>query len=195
MGMIRNRFNRLMNFFFKFYIKRKYNKLSIGSNTRIDWNTFVSLNNNSCNIGSNVIIQSISRGYHAGMPFPSSLFIDVKGASIEIGDDTSIHGCYIHAQKEIKIGSKCAIAAGVNIIDSNGHRLDSTDRNKQRDNPESIIIGNNVWIGLNAIILKGTNIGDNSVVSAGSVVKGHFPENSLISGNPAKIIDTIKIKN
>lgn len=193
--MIRNRFNGVMNFFFKFYIKTKHHNLSIGHNTRIDWNTFVFLNNNNCKIGNNVIIQSISRGYHAGMPFPSALFIDVEGATIEIGDDTLIHGCYIHAQKEIRIGSKCAIAAGVNIIDSNGHRLDSLDRNKQRDNPESIIIGDNVWIGLNAIILKGTSIGDNSVISAGSIVKGHFPENSLISGNPAKIIDTIKIKN
>jgi acetyltransferase-like isoleucine patch superfamily enzyme len=192
--MIRNRFNGLMNFLFNIYIRKKYKSLIIGDNTRVDWNTYFSISNNSCKIGSNVIIQSISRGYHVGMPFPSALFIDVKGASIEIGDDTMIHGCYIHAQKEIKIGSKCAIAAGVNIIDSNGHRLDSPDRNKQRDSPESIIIGNNVWIGLNSIILKGTTIGDNSVVSAGSIVKGHFPENSLISGNQAKIIDNIKIK-
>lgn len=191
---MRTKINKFINYIFLFYLKNKYKKLKVGKNVRIDWNSDITLHNNRCIIGNNVILQSISKGYHAGMPFPSAILIDVKGAFVEIGDETSIHGCYIHAQKGIKIGSKCAIAAGVNIIDCNGHRIDSLDRNKDRDIPESILIGNNVWIGLNSIILKGTIIGDNSVVSAGSLVKGKFPENSIIAGNPAKVIDTIKSK-
>jgi acetyltransferase-like isoleucine patch superfamily enzyme len=51
-----------------------------------------------------------------------------------------------------------------------------------------IKIGNNVFIGTNSIILYNTTIGDNSIVGAGSVVRGHFPENSVIVGNPAKVI-------
>lgn len=51
-----------------------------------------------------------------------------------------------------------------------------------------IIIGNHVWIGMNAIILKGVKIGDGAIVSAGAVVNRDIPENTLVGGVPAKII-------
>jgi len=52
-----------------------------------------------------------------------------------------------------------------------------------------IVIGRNVWIGNNAIILKGTEIGDNSVIGAGAVVTGgKLPSNVVIAGNPARIL-------
>jgi acetyltransferase-like isoleucine patch superfamily enzyme len=110
-----------------------------------------------------------------------------------IGDNCRVNGAYIHAQKGINIGKNCVIAAGVNVIDSNGHELYSGDRTRGRDTAKEIAIGDNVWIGLNAIILKDTSIGNNSVVAAGSVVKGNFPENSLIQGNPAVLIKQLEI--
>ena len=55
------------------------------------------------------------------------------------------------------------------------------------------MLGENVWVGLNAIILKDTVIGNNSVIAAGSVVKGKFPDNALIQGNPAKVIKILDI--
>lgn len=70
-------------------------------------------------------------------------------------------------------------------------RLDKNTKINIKKN--KLIIGENVWIGLNAIILKNTNIGDNSIVAAGSVVKGKFPSNVLIQGNPAKIVRTLEI--
>ena len=57
-----------------------------------------------------------------------------------------------------------------------------------------IIIGNNVFIGLGSIILPGTNIGDNGVVGAGSVVRGIIPSDSIVVGNPAKIIGPLSVK-
>ena len=51
-----------------------------------------------------------------------------------------------------------------------------------------VIIGNNVWIGMNATILKGVTIGDNSVVAAGSVVTKSVPANVVVAGNPAVVI-------
>lgn len=192
--MIRARLTLILNFIFKHYLSFKYKNFEIGKNVRIDWNSSILIYNNKLELGNNVYIHSFSKGYHAGMPFPSAIFIDVKGASVKIGSETRIHGCYIHAQKQISIGSRCVIASGVQIIDSNGHNLSSSDRTKGRDIPHPIVIGDNVWIGLNSIILKGSIIGTNSVVSASSVVKGVFPPNSLISGNPAQLIRTIKIE-
>jgi len=78
-------------------------------------------------------------------------------------------------------------------MDSNGHELYSLNRTIKRDKPQPINIGINVWIGLNAIVLKGRTIGNNSVISAGSVVKGYFPENSLIIGNSAVIVKQLDI--
>lgn len=55
-----------------------------------------------------------------------------------------------------------------------------------------VYIGDNVFIGNNAVILMGTYIGDNSIVGAGSIVHGHFPSESVIAGNPAKVICSLE---
>ena len=54
------------------------------------------------------------------------------------------------------------------------------EQNWNNINKSSVIIGKNVWIGANTVILKGTRIGDNSVIAAGSVIKGEIPEHTLI---------------
>ncbi len=183
---------RLVRFIFvgfRFFYLNKKNNISLGENTIIDYKTKIDIKKGILFCGKNCYLRSNPKGYHAGMPFPTSILIDADNASISIGNNCRINGCYIHAQKSIKIGNNCVIAAGTNIIDSNGHELCSEDRTKGRDNPKNIIIGNNVWIGLNCIILKGSIIGDNSVVAAGTVVKGTFPKNSLISNG---VVETIR---
>lgn len=150
--------------------------------------------NTSIIVGDNVYLRSDPNGYHTGMPFPTTVIADKEGASINIGDNCRLNGVYVHAQRAISIGNNCVIAAGVNIIDANGHQVVSSNRTVGRDDPKPIIIGNNVWIGLNAVILKGANIGNNCVISAGSVVGGgDYPQNSLIQGNPAKVVGTLQI--
>jgi acetyltransferase-like isoleucine patch superfamily enzyme len=57
-----------------------------------------------------------------------------------------------------------------------------------------IKIGNNVFIGINCIILLNTTVGDNCIIGAGSVVKGNFPDNSVIVGNPAKVVLNMSIQ-
>lgn len=145
-------------------------------------------------IGSLCKIGTSSRGYHSGMPFYTSILNDGANSNISIGNNCRINGAYIHAQERVEIGNNCVIAAGVSIMDSNGHEVISSDRTKGRDIPQAIKVGNNVWIGLNVVVLKNTVIGDNCVVAAGSVVKGIFPENSLIMGNPARIVKALNIR-
>lgn len=166
----------------------------IADSVRLDKNSKVlAYPGTRINIHNNVYLRSNPNGYHTGMPFPTTLIADVPGASISVGENCRLNGVYIHSQQSIQIGENCVIAAGVNIMDSNGHQVNSSNRTIGRDKPQPIIIGNNVWIGLNAIILKGSVIGDNSVVAAGSVVKGVFPNNSLIQGNPAINVTELSI--
>lgn len=163
----------------------------LGKAVRIDNKTRLFTNGNKLVIGSNVHLRSRNQGYHAGMPFSTTILIDNKEAMCHIGDNCRINGVYIHAKSKIVIGNNTVIAAGVNILDSNGHEVYSINRTQGRDIPKEIVIGNNVWIGLNAIILKGTHIGDNSIVAAGSVVKGVIPCNVIVQGNPAVIVNKI----
>jgi acetyltransferase-like isoleucine patch superfamily enzyme len=143
--------------------------------------------------GDNVYLRGIAKGYQAGMSFPTTILADIPDSLIKIGNNCRINGAYIHAQNSIIIGNNCVIASNVNIIDTNGHEVYSKNRTIGRDKPLEIILEDNVWIGLNVIILKGTRIGRNSIVSAGSVVKGNFEENSIITGNPAKVVKKIFI--
>ena len=88
----------------------------------------------------------------------------------------------------IEIGDHVAIAGGSEIITHDGAIWSFLDEFTNADVFGKVIIGNNVFIGNNCTILPNTIIGDNCVVGAGSVVRGKFPENSVIVGNPAKVV-------
>jgi acetyltransferase-like isoleucine patch superfamily enzyme len=138
-----------------------------------------------------VMLNSSNFGYHINMFKSVKLLADGKNAKIVIGKNTRVHGSCIHAQKLIRIGKNCLIAANCQIMDSNAHQLEMTNtanRINTIDEPKEIEIGNNVWIGTGSIILPGTNIGDGTVISANSVVKGNVPAKCLYGGNPAKLI-------
>lgn len=144
-------------------------------------------------IGNNTLLNSSNYGYHINMHSPCKLIADGVNSEITIGSNSRIHGTCIHAQRSIKIGNNNLIAANCQIIDSDGHELSMSDSAKRIYTaavPSSIVFSDNVWIGANCIILPGTQIGAGSVVCAGSVVKGIFPEKVLIGGNPATILKT-----
>ena len=107
-------------------------------------------------------------------------------AQLEVGSNTYFTSdSHIESIKEIKIGSNCAISWGVTIIDHNHHEIRYEGKGEER---MKVSIGDHVWIGCNTVILPGTQIGSHTVVAAGSVVKGEFPDRCLIGGNPAQII-------
>ena len=117
-----------------------------------------------------------------------------------VGDFTLLNGALIMAEERIDIGSHCLVSWNVGIADSDFHPLEPAQRliDAQalapffKDRPPRpklktapVKIGDNVWIGMGAVILKGVTIGDNSVVAAGAVVTKSVPANTIVAGNPA----------
>ncbi len=112
---------------------------------------------------------------------------------IQIGDHCLISpGTNISSAQKISIGHNCMIAADVNISDCDWHGV--YNRTRPFRCTSSITIEDNVWIGLRAIIGKGITIGENSIVAAGAVVTEDVPSNSIVGGNPAKVIKKINPK-
>jgi len=148
--------------------------------------------NGYISIGENCNIGRTKHGYHTGMPFYTTILNDGGSSCLVIGNNCRINGAYIHSKKKIEIGDNCVMAANVNIMDSNAHKVVSSNRTMERDTSHEIIIGNNVWIGTNCIILKGSIIGDNSVIGAGCVVKGRIPANSVVTQGTLMVSEIIQ---
>jgi acetyltransferase-like isoleucine patch superfamily enzyme len=109
-------------------------------------------------------------------------------ASFTIGANTSFsHNVITICKKELTIGDDCIIAGGVIIRDTDAHHI-IWDGKEDIEKSKPTAIGNHVWIGNRAIILKGITIGNGSVIGAGSVVTKDVPPNTLAAGNPAKVI-------
>ena len=93
----------------------------------------------------------------------------------------------------IEIGDHVAVAASTQFITHDGATWCFEDE-LNGGVFGKIKIGNNVFIGINCIILSNTTIGDNCIIGAGSVVRGHFPENSIICGNPAQVVSKTNVQ-
>ena len=101
-----------------------------------------------------------------------------------------VNGTEIIARNSITIGENCRIGARCIIIDSDFHGLKPQERNTG-GKVSPVTIGNNVWLGLGVIILKGVTIGDDAVIGAGSIVTRDIPEGGIAVGNPVRIIGSV----
>ncbi|WP_140764802.1 acyltransferase [Mesorhizobium sp. B4-1-4] len=121
--------------------------------------------------------------------FGSRSWFHVLGnARLSIGSRSFINsGVMIDVSTAVSIGKNCLVGDCVVIQDSNYHEIDEGAGVKTK----AVVIGDNVWIGRNSIILPGVEIGDHSVIGAGSVVTKSVPPHSLVAGNPARIIREI----
>jgi acetyltransferase-like isoleucine patch superfamily enzyme len=110
-------------------------------------------------------------------------------APISIGTDTFIgYGCQINVGSHFRIGNECLIAPGCIFSDAHHHfSKQDISISKQGGSYHPIVVADNVWIGAGTIILKGVNIGEGSVIAAGSVVTTEIPSRQLWAGVPAQV--------
>ncbi|MDO9428660.1 MAG: acyltransferase [Methylobacterium sp.] len=116
-----------------------------------------------------------------------------EGAVVEIGAWCSFNGCSqitAHERATIRIGAFCLFGPGCRIASSDVHKvLDVVTR--ERLNPAGdITIGDHVWAAGGATILRNAVIGRDSVIGAGSLVRGTFPTNVSLAGVPARVVRT-----
>ncbi|WP_166967625.1 acyltransferase [Yeosuana marina] len=115
-----------------------------------------------------------------------------KTSRIEIGNNVVINNNFnIVSMKHIEIQDNCTIGINFSVIDSDFHHIDPIKRNAINPPSKSVKIGKNVFIGNNVTILKGVIIGDNVVIGNGSLVSSSIPINTVVAGNPARIIKTL----
>ena len=113
------------------------------------------------------------------------------GTNIEVGENFFANfNLTILDVGKVTIGANCQIAPNVSIYTA-GHPVHPDVRNTGYEYGIPVTIGNNVWIGGNAVILPGVNIGDNVVIGAGSVVTKDIPSNMIAAGNPCRVIREI----
>lgn len=136
-----------------------------------------------------------------------NMFSHNRDCFVKIGSD-----CYIGdnsrlwVAKGLEIGDRVLIAHNVNIFDTTTHPIDKKIRYKHEivvktigmptekfDTVEDapVSIGDDVWIGCNAVIMKGVTIGEGAIIAASSVVTKDVPANTMVAGNPAKVLKTM----
>lgn len=160
-------------------IKGKNNIVNISKNTKM----------RRCKIivtGSN---NSIHIGEHCEL-YNTTIHIDNIGGNIIIGSCTSIAGATIASYEphEINIGSDCMLSYGIEIRNTDSHKIINVDSGEWLNQGRPIHIESHVWLAARCTILKGTHIGHDSIIGANSLVSGKIPSHVIATGQPAKII-------
>jgi acetyltransferase-like isoleucine patch superfamily enzyme len=130
----------------------------------------------------------------------AKVLFDRRDAVLSLGDRTFVGSSTIVIASRVEIGDDVLIAWGCTIVDHDSHAMRFSDRKDDASNwyhgkkdwshveIKPVTIGNKVWIGLNAIVLKGVTIGEGSVIAAGTVVTHDVPPYVLVAGNPGRVI-------
>lgn len=173
----------------------KLQRISYGKKCKFKGMPVIVKHNGVISIGNYLILNSGFLSNMIGL-YQRSIIVARNGGKIEIGDHVGMSGVTLYAFKHIKIGDYTNIGGNTKIFDSDFHPVDPEYRladpnDKEHTATKETIIGNNVFIGCNCIVLKGVKIGDNSVIGAGSVVTKDVPANCMAAGNPAKVIKKI----
>lgn len=140
--------------------------------------------------GNGLHLRSSVRSNPLGSNHPVILSTWRLGASLHIGDYFAMTGGTICSAECITIGDHVALGANSVVIDTDFHPLTTEARriDSSAGKTAPVVIENEVFIGMNCLILKGVTIGEGSVVGANSVVTRDVPPGYIVAGNPARVI-------
>jgi acetyltransferase-like isoleucine patch superfamily enzyme len=143
--------------------------------------------------GPGLQLRSSVRSNPLGPNHPVVITTWQAGAVLEVGANFAMTGGTICAAERIIIGDNVIVGANATIVDTDFHPVGPLARQVRPQNAETapIEIQDNVFIGMNCLILKGVTIGQNSVVGAGSVVTTSIPAGVICAGNPAKVVRSL----
>ncbi|MEI3001253.1 MAG: acyltransferase [Victivallis sp.] len=143
-------------------------------------------------IGRACCLRSARCSNIAGIDLPVTLGVLQKG-KLEIGDQCGISASVIVAEESVIIGDRVMIGVNCRIADTDFHPLDLKSRAvpHSRGKTAPVVIGSDVFIGMNCIVLKGVSIGCGSVIAAGSVVTKSIPPHVMAGGNPARVLRSL----
>jgi acetyltransferase-like isoleucine patch superfamily enzyme len=166
------------------HLNLRINRVVYGKKLR--GNRCVIKNKGRIELGDNVLLNS----FPDGELYKTGLLAHLDSALIRIGNNCALNGTIVHSRNAVTIGDNCMFGPGVVILDNASHNtsIDTVRRRTGRIADDPVVIGNNVWVGMHSIILKGVHIGDNSIIAAGSVVTKNVPSNQVFGGNPAVFI-------
>lgn len=134
-------------------------------------------------IGNNCTFLNKQTSNLIGINHKCILSTQTREAKLIIGNNCGFSGTVIGAFKLITIGNYVRCGANTLITDSDWHLEDH-----RSGKPKEVFIDDNVWLGINTVVLKGVTIGKNSIIGANSVVTKSIPENVIAAGNPCKIL-------
>lgn len=129
------------------------------------------------------LLGSVGRRFHINQPFRCDF-----GCNIHVGENFFANfNLTVLDEGRVTIGNNCFIGPNVSIYTA-CHPLGAEERNTAAEWAEPVTIGDNVWIGGSVTILPGVTIGDNVVVGAGSVVTRDVEPDTVVGGNPARVL-------
>lgn len=113
-----------------------------------------------------------------------------SGACLDIGDRTTAVALQaaLHEPRTLRLGKDCQLAAAIYITVSDTHSIVDLDTGEPINAGQDVVIGDHVWLGYRAVVLKGAKIGSGSVVGTCAVVTSEIPENCVAVGNPARVV-------
>lgn len=138
--------------------------------------------------------QAVRIGRSCGV-YKNSFFDLGPNGEVKIGDFSTLVGVIFATNGHVRIGNYCFLAHEVVIADRHAAipwRAESLADRENLESIESVTLGDDVWVGTGAVLLKGARIGDGAVVGAGTVVNFEVPPLAIIAGNPAKLIGVLR---
>jgi acetyltransferase-like isoleucine patch superfamily enzyme len=160
-----------------YFIRHRYSKMSIGKNCSFTSTSYFNV---------------------AGVNKKNTISTINKDAILTIGDRCGFSGVVICVAKEVTIGENVLVGANCFISDYGFHELDPEIRwtgKLSSTLADPVRIGNNVWLGMNVVVLKGVTIGENSVIGANSLVTKDIPANVIAAGSPCVVKKELKPNN